>query len=78
MLRGQEKRQFFMEAVAEAERSPDTKGMVLMLYVAREGGPDEITCVGTGAINKMMVIDNILSTLVEGLYGSDEDGGSDA
>lgn len=78
MLTGQEKRKFILEAVAEAEQSPDTEGMVLVLYVARKGRPHETHCAATGAIQKMRVIENVAFTLMDALYGRDDDGGSDA
>lgn len=78
MLTGQEKRKFILEAVAEAEQSPDTEGMVLALYVARKGRPHETHCAATGAIQKVRAIDNIASSLMNALYGRDDEGGSDA
>lgn len=78
MLIGQEHRNRFLEAVAEAERSPDTEGMVLVLYVARKGRPHETHCAATGAIDKMRAIDNIAFGLKDALYGRDNEGGSDA
>lgn len=78
MLKGQENRKHFLEAVAEAERSPDTEGMVLALYVARKDRPHETHCAATGAIDKMRAMDNIAFALMDALYGRDDDGGSDA
>lgn len=78
MLTGQEKRNFIFEAAAEAERSPDTEGMVLVLYVARKGRPHETHCAATGAIQKVRAIDNIASSLMNALYGRDDEGGSNA
>lgn len=78
MPRGRENRKRFLEAVAEAERSPDTGGMVLALYAARKGGPHETHCAATGAIQKMRAIENVTFHLMEALYGENADGGSDA
>lgn len=78
MLIGQEERSRFLEAVTEAERSPDTKGMVLVMYLARKDKPHEFRCVATGAIDKMRSVENIAFNLMDALYGRDDDGGSDA
>lgn len=77
MLKGQENRKHFLEAVAEAERSPDTEGMVLALYVARKGRPHKICCAATGAIQKMRAVEDITFHLLASLYEEDNKGGSD-
>lgn len=78
VLIGQEKRKFILEAVAEAERSPDTEGMVLVLYVARKDRPHETHCAATGTLQKMRTVETIAFTLIDAFYGEDDKGGNDA
>lgn len=78
MLKGQENRKHFLEAVAEAERSPNTEGMVLAMCVARKDGLHVACCAATGAIDKMRGVENIAFNLMDALYERDDEGESDA